>query len=73
MFIRNKSGFRPMSLTVDDFDFPLPPELIAQHPAAERRGSRLLHVCPRGLPAVCCGEPENPAKTGIPIQGALRT
>jgi S-adenosylmethionine:tRNA ribosyltransferase-isomerase len=38
------SGFLPMSLTVDDFDFPLPPELIAQHPAAERRGSRLLHV-----------------------------
>ena len=34
-----------MSLTVDDFDFPLPPELIAQHPAPERRGSRLLHVC----------------------------
>ncbi|WP_153145767.1 tRNA preQ1(34) S-adenosylmethionine ribosyltransferase-isomerase QueA [Dechloromonas sp. H13] len=38
-----------MSLTVDDFDFPLPPELIAQHPAAERRGSRLLHVCGRQL------------------------
>lgn len=34
-----------MSLTVDDFDFHLPPELIAQHPAAERTGSRLLHVC----------------------------
>jgi S-adenosylmethionine:tRNA ribosyltransferase-isomerase len=34
-----------MSLTVDDFDFPLPPELIAQHPASERTGSRLLHVC----------------------------
>lgn len=34
-----------MSLTVDDFDFPLPPELIAQHPAAERTGSRPLHVC----------------------------
>lgn len=34
-----------MSLTVDDFDFPLPPELIAQHPAPERSGSRLLHVC----------------------------
>ena len=49
------------SLSVDDFDFHLPPELIAQHPAAERRGSRLLHACPRGLPAVC-GEPENPAK-----------
>lgn len=34
-----------MSLTIDDFDFPLPPELIAQHPATERSGSRLLHVC----------------------------
>ena len=34
-----------MSLTVDDFDFPLPPELIAQHPTPERSGSRLLHVC----------------------------
>ena len=33
-----------MSLTVDDFDFPLPPDLIAQHPAAERTGSRMLHV-----------------------------
>jgi S-adenosylmethionine:tRNA ribosyltransferase-isomerase len=33
-----------MSLTIDDFDFPLPPELIAQHPAVERTGSRLLHV-----------------------------
>jgi S-adenosylmethionine:tRNA ribosyltransferase-isomerase len=33
-----------MALTVDDFDFPLPPELIAQHPAPERTGSRLLHV-----------------------------
>jgi S-adenosylmethionine:tRNA ribosyltransferase-isomerase len=29
-------------LTVSDFDFDLPPELIAQHPAAERSGSRLL-------------------------------
>ncbi|MEK8051715.1 tRNA preQ1(34) S-adenosylmethionine ribosyltransferase-isomerase QueA [Ideonella sp. DXS22W] len=28
--------------TVADFDFPLPPELIAQHPAAERSASRLL-------------------------------
>ena len=33
-----------MSFAVDDFDFDLPPELIAQHPASERRGSRLLHV-----------------------------
>ena len=29
-------------LTLSDFDFELPPELIAQHPAAERSGSRLL-------------------------------
>ncbi|WP_457392159.1 tRNA preQ1(34) S-adenosylmethionine ribosyltransferase-isomerase QueA [Roseateles sp. P5_E1] len=28
--------------TVADFDFDLPPELIAQHPASERSGSRLL-------------------------------
>ena len=36
-------------LTVDDFDFHLPPELIAQHPAPERSGSRLLHVCGQQL------------------------
>jgi S-adenosylmethionine:tRNA ribosyltransferase-isomerase len=29
-------------LTLDDFDFALPPELIAQHPAPERSASRLL-------------------------------
>ena len=28
--------------TLHDFDFVLPPELIAQHPAAERSASRLL-------------------------------
>jgi len=31
-------------LTLDDFDFDLPPELIAQHPAPKRTASRLLHV-----------------------------
>jgi len=31
-------------LTLDDFDFQLPPELIAQHPAGERGASRLLHL-----------------------------
>jgi len=31
-------------LTLDDFDFALPPQLIAQHPARERTASRLLHV-----------------------------
>jgi S-adenosylmethionine:tRNA ribosyltransferase-isomerase len=32
----------PKTYTLADFDFQLPPELIAQHPAAERGGSRLL-------------------------------
>jgi S-adenosylmethionine:tRNA ribosyltransferase-isomerase len=32
----------PRALTLSDFDFELPPELIAQHPAAERSASRLL-------------------------------
>ena len=32
----------PSGLTLEDFDFALPPELIAQQPAAERSGSRLL-------------------------------
>ncbi|WP_082524501.1 tRNA preQ1(34) S-adenosylmethionine ribosyltransferase-isomerase QueA [Pseudorhodoferax sp. Leaf274] len=30
------------SYTLSDFDFTLPPELVAQHPAAERSASRLL-------------------------------
>ena len=30
--------------TLSDFDFHLPPELIAQHPLPERSASRLLHV-----------------------------
>ena len=30
------------AFTTSDFDFALPPELIAQHPAAERSASRLL-------------------------------
>ncbi|MFN8893005.1 MAG: tRNA preQ1(34) S-adenosylmethionine ribosyltransferase-isomerase QueA [Betaproteobacteria bacterium] len=32
----------PRELTLADVDFELPPELIAQHPAAERSASRLL-------------------------------
>jgi S-adenosylmethionine:tRNA ribosyltransferase-isomerase len=32
----------PHNYTLADFDFALPPELIAQHPAAERSASRLL-------------------------------
>ena len=37
---RNYTG--PVRLS--DFDYHLPPELVAQHPAAERTASRLLHV-----------------------------
>ncbi len=36
-------------LTLADFDFELPPELIAQHPLADRCASRLLHVTPTAL------------------------
>ena len=36
------SALAPRTFTLSDFDFSLPPELIAQHPAAERSGSRLL-------------------------------
>ena len=32
----------PRSYTLGDFDFDLPPDLIAQHPSAERSASRLL-------------------------------
>jgi len=31
-----------MNLSIDDFDYELPPELIAQHPSESRSGSRLL-------------------------------
>jgi len=31
-----------MNLSIDDFDYELPPELIAQHPTKTRSGSRLL-------------------------------
>src|SRR5258706_6133248 len=36
-------------LTLADFDFDLPPELIAQQPLPERSASRLLHVRPDAL------------------------
>ena len=32
-----------------DFDYELPPELIAQAPAAQRSASRLLHLAPQSL------------------------
>jgi len=36
-------------LTLADFDFDLPTELIAQHPLPDRTASRLLHVRPQAL------------------------
>jgi S-adenosylmethionine:tRNA ribosyltransferase-isomerase len=36
-------------LTLSDFDFALPSELVAQHPLPDRSASRLLHVEPERL------------------------
>jgi S-adenosylmethionine:tRNA ribosyltransferase-isomerase len=33
---------------VSEFDYPLPPELVAQHPVAPRSASRLLHLDAQG-------------------------
>ena len=40
---------RAAALTVDDFDYELPAELVAQHPAPERSASRLLRLGPGGV------------------------
>jgi S-adenosylmethionine:tRNA ribosyltransferase-isomerase len=42
------SGAR-MSPSIDDFDYELPPGLIAQHPSAARSGSRLLSLSGEAL------------------------
>ena len=39
-----RSARQPLAYRLSDFDYELPPELIAQHPARERSASRLLHV-----------------------------
>ena len=38
-----------MTQRLSDFDYSLPPELVAQAPAARRRDSRLLHVAPDAI------------------------
>lgn len=38
-----------MPLTLEDFDYSLPPDLIAQFPAPERAASRLLRLAGEGL------------------------
>lgn len=40
--MNTKRPIHPRPYTLSDFDFELPPELIAQHPAPERSSSRLL-------------------------------
>src|SRR5260221_4897475 len=45
------SGAR-MNLSIDDFDYALPPELIAQHPSATRSGGRLLRLSRGNLAGV---------------------
>ena len=39
----SRNGYPATSMRSDELDFVLPPELIAQEPAAERSASRLLH------------------------------
>lgn len=52
---------RRAAYTLRDFDFALPPDLIAQHPAAERSGSRLLDATGTG-----------PAADGRPVDRIFR-
>ena len=46
--VESDAGIIISPVRLSDFDFELPPELIAQHPAAERGASRLLHVAADG-------------------------
>ena len=61
------------TFTLSDFDFTLPPGLIAQHPAPERSGSRLLDgtVPPQGRPKLeqppRGAEKDTQCRTGGPV------
>lgn len=43
-FIRFVASKAMQEQHLSDFDFELPPELIAQYPLADRAASRLLHI-----------------------------
>src|SRR5438132_14116627 len=45
---RKTGNYNSRPMLVSEFDYALPAELIAQHPAPERTASRLLHVDARG-------------------------
>jgi len=47
--LRYRAEPKPYAMQLSDFDYELPPELIAQHPAAERAASRLLHLTAAGM------------------------
>ena len=58
--------------TLDDFDYPLPPELIAQQPVAERGRSRLLVVRrDASVPAPALEDAEFPALVDLVSAGDL--
>ncbi len=51
-------------LSLADFDFDLPRELIAQHPLADRAASRLLRVTRQDLEDRCFGDVESLLRPG---------
>ena len=51
-------------LTLADFDFFLPPDLIAQRPLADRAASRLLHVARHEFEDRCFGDIESLLRPG---------
>jgi len=60
------------SLALSEFDFDLPPALIAQHPAAERRASRLLHMPAPDAPADAAAAPTLRDLNFPDLRGLLR-